>query len=399
MIKTTLFSMILLSTLLVFAGCSAKDTTTDTQGETQSEVAQDSEATVDTTADAPADFDVSTVDASVFNEIDYETGLDANGFYENIRAKDYVELFDYSTLTVPAEIHTISDAMLQTEIDGLMTSFVTSESITDRVVVDGDTVNIDYVGSIDGVDFDGGNTGGNGADVTIGVTSYIDDFLQQLIGHMPGDTFDVLVTFPADYGVENLNGKEAVFVTTINHINQEISPELTDAFVAENLADINGWTTIEEMKAGILKDLQGVAVQKYIQADIFGQLTVKSTPEPVMDYQKSVMDNYYKGYANQSGLPLEEFLQQNTEFQSVDDLYVAYSDQLTEVARFTLIIQAIAEETGISVTEADMKSYFMKYRGVEDYSDLEDAYGIAYLKYTILQELIMDYLVENATLL
>ena len=89
---------------------------------------------------------------------------------------------------------------------------------TSLTIEDGDTVNIDYVGSIDGVEFEGGNTKGNGADLVIGSHTYIDDFEEQLIGQHPGDSVDVTVTFPEDYGKDELNGKEALFKVTINGI-------------------------------------------------------------------------------------------------------------------------------------------------------------------------------------
>lgn len=89
---------------------------------------------------------------------------------------------------------------------------------TSLEVADGDTVNIDYVGTVDGVEFDGGNTQGAGTQLTIGSGSYIDDFEEQLIGHHVGETVKVQVTFPEDYGKEDLNGKDAVFEVTINGI-------------------------------------------------------------------------------------------------------------------------------------------------------------------------------------
>ena len=88
------------------------------------------------------------------------------------------------------------------------TSYSTDTSLT---VENGDTVNIDYVGSVDGVEFEG-------ADLEIGSGSYIDDFEDQLIGAHPGDQVDVYVTFPENYGVEDLNGKEALFQVTVNGI-------------------------------------------------------------------------------------------------------------------------------------------------------------------------------------
>lgn len=89
---------------------------------------------------------------------------------------------------------------------------------SDLTVKDGDTVNIDYVGYIDGTAFDGGNTQGQGTDLTIGSGTYIDDFEDQLIGAHPGDKVTVNVTFPENYGNEDLNGKDATFDVTVNGI-------------------------------------------------------------------------------------------------------------------------------------------------------------------------------------
>lgn len=98
------------------------------------------------------------------------------------------------------------------------TEEVTYNSDTSLTVADGDTVNIDYTGYVDGEAFDGGSTDGYGTDLTIGSGTYIDDFEEQLIGHNVGENVQVTVTFPEDYGVEELNGKEAVFDVTINGI-------------------------------------------------------------------------------------------------------------------------------------------------------------------------------------
>jgi trigger factor len=92
---------------------------------------------------------------------------------------------------------------------------------TDVAVADGDTINIDYVGTVDGEEFSGGNTQGYGTDLTIGSGAFIDDFEDQLIGHYVGETVEVKVTFPDPYATdESLSGKEAVFETVINGIYQ-----------------------------------------------------------------------------------------------------------------------------------------------------------------------------------
>ena len=100
-------------------------------------------------------------------------------------------------------------------IEAEETTYQTDPSLA---VKNGDTVNIDYVGSIDGVEFSGGNTQGMGTDLVIGSGRYIDDFEEQLIGAHPGDNVTVTVTFPEDYGKEDLNGKEAVFEVIVNGI-------------------------------------------------------------------------------------------------------------------------------------------------------------------------------------
>ena len=98
--------------------------------------------------------------------------------------------------------------------------FSKSDNATDTslTVENGDTVNIDYVGSIDGVEFAGGNTQGAGADLVIGSGTYIDDFEEQLIGAHPGDEVEVNVTFPENYGNEELKGKDALFKVVVNGI-------------------------------------------------------------------------------------------------------------------------------------------------------------------------------------
>ena len=95
------------------------------------------------------------------------------------------------------------------------TAYSTDTSLT---VKDGDTVNIDYVGKIDGTAFDGGSTNGKGTDLEIGSGSYIDDFEDQLVGAHPGDKVEVTVTFPDNYQATDLAGKEAVFDVTVNGI-------------------------------------------------------------------------------------------------------------------------------------------------------------------------------------
>ena len=111
---------------------------------------------------------------------------------------------------------TDTDTTADDNTDNNSAGYSTDASLT---VEDGDTVNIDYVGSVDGVEFEGGSTRGQGTDLVIGSGSYIDDFEEQLIGAHPGDEVDVYATFPDPYNNNpDLSGKEALFEVTINGI-------------------------------------------------------------------------------------------------------------------------------------------------------------------------------------
>ena len=124
------------------------------------------------------------------------------------------EVTEAADATETPEVTEAADATATPEVTEAP-SYDTDSSLE---VKDGDTVNIDYVGKIDDVAFDGGSTDGNGTDLVIGSGSYIDNFEEQMIGAHPGDKVEVKVTFPDDYQATDLAGKEAVFDVTVNGI-------------------------------------------------------------------------------------------------------------------------------------------------------------------------------------
>ena len=129
-------------------------------------------------------------------------------------ATETPEVTEAADATETPEVTEAADATATPEVTEAP-SYDTDSSLE---VKDGDTVNIDYVGKIDDVAFDGGSTDGNGTDLVIGSGSYIDNFEEQLIGAHPGDKVEVKVTFPDDYQATDLAGKEAVFDVTVNGI-------------------------------------------------------------------------------------------------------------------------------------------------------------------------------------
>jgi trigger factor len=331
-------------------------------------------------------------------EFSNSDGIDDNGFWENVTALDYVELCDYEGILIPSDVHEITEEAVQTEIDTILADYTYDEQVTDRSVTDSDTVNIDYVGSIDGVEFENGSTDGAGTDVTIGVTDYIDDFLEQLIGHSPGESFDIEVTFPEDYGDEDLNGKDATFAITINYIVETVLPDLTDEFVLNHLASDYGWSTVVEMETDIRSDLQKSATLNYIQEYIVENTNIISLPEELLEYQKKALISYYQDYAEYYSMEIEEFLSTYLGVETTDELIQENLADMTEAANFRLIIQAIAEDAGISVSDEDVAAYFETYLGSDDYSEYEEYYGMPYLKLVVLNQAVMDYLEDKAVL-
>ena len=331
-------------------------------------------------------------------EFSYSDGIDENGFWVGIRALDYVDVFNYHAISIPADVHQVTDDAIQSEIDYILSEFPPVKQVTDRAVLDGDKVNIDFVGSVGGVEFDNGSTQGMGADVTIGVTNYIDDFLEQLIGHSPGETVNVEVTFPDDYYEATLQGKDALFVTEINYIIEE-GGELSDDYVAGTLFLYYGWMTVEDMISDIRANLKTSAIEQYIHQYFTTEVAVRSVPDQLVKYQESAMlKSYQELTLYYYGIELEDFLINYQGYSSVDEFVeYMYSDNLTS-ATYYLVSQAVAEDSGIAASAEDVAAFFFEMNGSSDYSAYEIQYGLPYLKQVVLCQKVLDYIVENAIL-
>lgn len=332
----------------------------------------------------------------------YSEGIDSNGFWKGIKALDYVKDFNYQGMTIPAEVHHVSDDDLQYQIDTLMAGYMSRMQIMDRAVVDGDTVNINYEGTIDGEGFEGSSTMGVGADVVIGESdnntqSFSDDFLEQLIGQMPGSMLEIKITFPDDYYVEEVQGKEAVFVTTINYILER--DELTDEFVSEKMSESNGWTTVEEMREGVRASIQKRSVQEYIEQFLRTEVPVKSIPDSMMKYQEKILLNGYQELADYNGMELEEYLEEFEGFSSVKECIADAQSELVENATYLLVIQAVAEDADISVNDEDLEQYSAEHLWSTDISVQVEQYGLPHVKQVVLGQKAIDYIAENAVLL
>lgn len=382
---------------LSLAACSS--TAASSQPAASSEAAG-SEAS--SAASAPVDPDPLAQKAADFN---YSAALDENGYFTGVRALDYVTLpADYKALSISAADVQVTDDELQTNLDYILSQFAETEQDTESTIQNGDSVNIDYVGSVDGIEFTGGNTNGQGTTVTAGSTQYVDDFLTQIIGHKPGETFDVVVTFPDGYNDSTdangdpikLAGQEAVFSVTINYIAKSVTPELTDEFISKNIDPKYG-STVEEFKDTVRKDVADANLEKYVTNYLTqNAVYADELPEAVTEYSSMMVLNYYCGYASAKNQTLTQFIQENLDADSIQALLDSNKEAIDNQAKRFLLYQALAEDQGLDCTDDDVKAYFEDL-GNTDYSDYQNFYGTNYLRMNAVGDKAFNNILANVT--
>ena len=339
-----------------------------------SEAAESTAETADTAEKASAE----TADAeyAYLADFSFSDAFDENGYLKGVTATDYVTLpDDYADITISADLGQVSDDDINDYIDSnVLSNFATTNEVKDRAAADGDTVNIDYVGRIDG-------------------------FEDQIVGHTPGETFDVTVTFPEDYGNEDLNGKEAVFETTLNYIKESVTPELTDDWVKENLGESMSLNSVDELKAFVkctmLYDNQA--------SDVYTALHDKASyadelPQTALDYYRDVL--LYRIYTNAQkyGTDMNTLLSSGmmgSSYDSVDAYLADANDSIKSITQQALLMQAVAEKTGFKCDTATMSADFGRYYGTTDPSQYVSAYGENYIKMNVLQSDVMQNLIDN----
>ena len=370
--------------------------------ESAASTAETAESTAQSTAES-ASTGESAADAeyAYLADFSFSDAFDENGYLKGVTATDYVNLpDDYADITISADSGQVSDEDIDNYItSNVLSSFATDEQVTDRAAADGDTVNIDYVGRIDGVAFDGGNTNGGGADLKLGSGTYIDNFEEQIVGHTPGETFDVTVTFPEDYGNEDLNGKEAVFETTLNYIKETVTPELTDDWVKENLSETMSLNNIDELKAFV----KSTMLYDNQASDVYTALHDKVSytdelPQIALDYYRDVLLYRIYTYAQKYGTTMDTLLSSGTlgtSYDSVDAYLADANDSIKSITQQALLMQAVAEKMGFKCDTETMNADFGRYYGTTDPSQYVTAYGENYVKMNVLQSDVMQNLIDN----
>ena len=236
-------------------------------------------------------------------------------------------------------------------------------NVDDRPVEDGDTVNIDFKGSVDGKYFEGGEA--ESQDLKIGSNTFIPGFEEQLIGHKIGEEFDITVKFPEDYHQKDLAGKDAKFEIKLNSISYEELPELDDEFVK----DISEFDTLDEFKADLRKKKEEEfkttsEMEKQRRAiDKIGEMIEADIPEGMINSQIDDMIRNYDQSLRAQGISFEDYIKMIG--QSLDDFKKTMRPEAEKTVKNDLALEALVKAMKIEITDEEIEEEVNKV--VEEY--------------------------------
>ena len=329
-----------------------------------------------------------------YQNFTYSQGLTAEGRWEGVRALDYVTLpDDFAAIPLKKADIEPTEEDIQSLWDNLLESNRIQQPVTGRAAEEGDIANIDYSGTVDGVVFTGGTA--EGYDLTLGSGTFIPGFEDQIVGHNIGDSFDVTVTFPDDYGDSTdeagntitLSGKEAVFRVTLNSLAVSVLPEATDAWVEENFGASNDLHTVADVDQYFHDSLYSSNLTNAVVDYLTENSTVSSIPEVVLNYQVCSQLSYYNSYAAMFGYEtLDEFLAGFMGYDNADALLADTEQDVLNSCNQLLIFQAVAESLDLAPTEAEL----------ETYAGYAESMGEGYVHLLALQDSVLSALRDGA---
>ena len=328
-------------------------------------------------------------------------------YLSGIKAKELVELpKSYKHLEVeakkPAEV---TDKDVDEDIENTLRTNAPLEEV-DRKVKEGDTVSIDYVGKLDGVEFDGGT---GSYDLVIGSHSFIEGFEEGLIGAEKGDTLDLNLTFPEKYHAPNLAGKEVVFTVTVNKISEYKVPELNDDYVRSlNKIDKfnNAITSVDDYKEYVKANLEEKRESTYretVIAACLNKLLEESTfkgeiPAAMKDQYNDSMTRMLQYYALMNYMELKDLM--INAYHATEDNYMdMISDMADNQMKRDIILQAIADEKDLNPDQDEIE------KAVTDYVESEETvqsvdqvgrYAREFLRDELMRNKVYNWLVDHA---
>lgn len=375
---------IMISMLLVMAlsvtGCSQKTATKDEDTKTEETAATDDAENTDSDSSEEDTSEDTPTTAELMADIDVEK---------------CVTLGDYKGITVEKTIQSVTDEDVQNEIDDALASYPVE---VDRAAKEGDTVNIDYVGKIDGEEFDGGSD--QGADLKLGSGKFIDGFEDGLIGASKGETRTLDLTFPDDY-TQDLAGKAVEFTVTVNAVKEPLT-EPTDQWVADN---IDGYDNVADYKAGIRSEQEESNEQtaenqvRYAAwTQVIDNCTINEYPETLVEVGENLYEQQVQTYAQYAGMELDAYIESSgltqEEYDSNKEEYGK------NVAAQALVCQAICDKEGFAIGDDDyqkaLDAMLTEYGCTED--ELVQTYGQDNVEQSIMLNRVSDLILENANI-
>ena len=342
--------------------------------------------------------------AEVAAEMEWQN--DPTAYLSGITASDYVDLpADYAALTVEVEpAAEVTDEDIESKIDEVRNSNRELQEVKGRTTVqDGDIVNIDYVGRIDGEEFSGGSD--SDYDLTIGSGSFIEGFESGLIGHQVGETVTLELTFPEDYGDSTKAGVDAEFDVTINSIQEYVVPELTNEFVAGlEIVDEFGNTvsTADEFRTYVRNYLIESNESQYTQRleeAIKSALVAKSTfkqdaPPAMVERMRDSMVQELTSYGMQYGIDLPTLMQ--LAYGSTEESYMQdIEDMAKESVQRIIVLKAVGDKENLCMSDdqfqAELETAVNSASGYTSAADVPREDAEAYREVMDRQK-IMDFL-------
>ena len=306
-------------------------------------------------------------------------------------AGKYVTLGEYKGLTVQYPVPTVPDDGVEMEIEYLLNNNTEYKEISDRAIQNGDYVNIDFTGTINGEEFDGGSN--EGYAFTLGEGEFLEEFEKNLIGKKAKENVTFRITYPEDYD-EELGGKEAEFSVTVNSVSEVIVPEYNDAFIAEvtDYASIKEFeeATMEELMLNAQEESESNAGSDALQKAV-DQASIDGYPQALYDACYNSTIEEYQEYAEMFDMDLSEFMGDE------DEMEAEVLNWVNEI----LVSQAIAEKEGFTVTDEnfndDAEELALDY-GYDSLEEFTEDYGETYVRLNLIKERAIDFLYEHADL-
>ena len=315
-----------------------------------------------------------------------------------VPVKPEVKISAYTGMKIEKFAYTVSDADVQAEIDRLLDKKATREEVTDRAAENGDIVTIDFVGTVDGVKFDGGEA--EGYDLVLGSGSFIPGFEDQVVGMNLGEKKDVNVTFPEDYQAAELKGKAAVFAVTLHKIQKKVLPELTDEFVKENAGEETIAAYKEKTAARLQENLDRRANDATENSilDAIAANTEVEIPQAMIEREIDSLVKRFEYQLMYQGLKLADYLS----FLKVSeaDFRQNYIAQAEKNVKSQLIISHIIDVEKIEATEEELEAKIAAQAASVDkdpaeYKATMDPRQIDYLRNDIIITKLFDFLKAN----